>query len=356
MICLFARAYGVEQLCGVCRAVNYGNVYVRAVHVYGGLLYALKPAHVRVFKPRHILPRQHVHNRAQRRLHNAARHAEYYRRARGFAQHIVELLLRQVHKVQPRLAYHAGKLPRGKVRVHVAIAVPPELRPRYFKFLSRAGHYAHNVNVARVKVVLPCKIRLCHRALHLVGTLAGGKIGYKVRIERFAVFYPARAAACYHGQHAAVLYPVQQLRAFFHYGKIRREVHVEYLIRTQAAYGGDHLARAARAYGHAEFLANRHANSGSGLEHNVFIGVVKRGPYFLCGVLFCKRARGAGGYALAAVDAGHVVKAFAEFGAYLRLKAAVLHAYGKHALCFGAGGHTAAAQYAFVVIPYYARA
>ena len=173
MICLFARAYGVEQLCGVCRTVNYGNFYIRAVHVYGGLLYALKPAHVRIFKPRHILPRQHVHNRAQRRLHNAARHAEYNARARGFAQHIVELLLRQVHKVQPRLAYHAGKLPRGKVRVHVAIAVPPELRPRYFKFLSRAGHYAYNVNIARVKVVLLGKVCLCYRALHLVRTFAG---------------------------------------------------------------------------------------------------------------------------------------------------------------------------------------
>ena len=336
--------------------MNYGNFYVRAVNAYGGLLYALKPAHIAVFKPRHILPRQHVHNRAQRRLHNAARHAEYNARARGFAQHIVELLLRQVHKVQPRLAYHAGKLPRGKVRVHVAIAVPPELRPRNFKFLSRAGHYAHNVNVARVKVVLLGKVCFCYRALHLVGAFAGGKIGYKVRIERFAVFYPARAAACYHGQHAAAVYSVEQLRALLHYGKIRREVNVKYLIRAKAAYCGHHFAGAARAYGQAEFLANRHADGGRGLEHNVFIGIVQRGPYFLCGVLFCKRARGAGGYALAAVDAGHVVKAFAEFGAYLRLKAAVLHSYGVHALCFGAGGHAAAAEYAFVVIPYYAGA
>ena len=75
-------------------------------------------------------------------------------------------------------------------------------------------------------------------------------------------------------------------------------------------------------------------------------------PHILRVVGFGQRAYGAGGDALAAVDAGHVVKAFAEFGAYLRLKAAVLHAYGVHALCFGAGGHAAAAQDALCIISF----
>ena len=165
-----------------------------------------------------------------------------------------------------------------------------------------------------------------------------------------AVLDPARRAAGNHGQHASVVEAVDELGAFLHDGQIRTEIGIKYLGKSQTAQGGRHLARDAGAHGQAEFFTQGGAHSGRGLNHHMLGGIGQGLPHILRVVGFGQRAYGAGGDALAAVDAGHFGQLHLPGAFDGGLEAAAHRANHAHLLDICAGAHAAAAQNALVVV------
>ena len=85
----------------------------------------------------------------------------------------------------------------------------------------------------------------------------------------FTEFYPTWTARCYKRKFSTILYPFNKLSAFFHDGEVRREVHVEHLIKAQTLERSNHLAGDAGAYRYAELLAQTKAHSRSRLDDDV---------------------------------------------------------------------------------------
>ena len=268
MIGALALANAVQQPACVGCAVGDGHLDVHTGHLYGGFLDALQAPHGGIFNGLQILALQHVRHGAQRRLHHAAGDAEDHRRAGGVAQHIVEGLIRQVYIIDGRLADHAGQLTGGDIGVHIPVAVPAHFRPGDLELLGGTGHDGHHENVLGIQAVFLRKVGLGDGALHLVGALAAGQVGNEILMEMLAILDPARAAGGDHGQHAALLDPLDELRAFLHNGQVSAEVHVEYPVRAQPAQGGGQLAGGAGADGHAKFFANGHPHGRRRLKYH----------------------------------------------------------------------------------------
>ena len=183
-----------------------------------------------------------------------------------------------------------------------------------------------------------------------MGRLAGAQVRNEFRIVGFAELDPAGAAGGDHRQHAAVLQASQQLGAFLHDGQVSAPVNVEHLGEAEPAQGGSQLAGNGCSDRHAEFFAQGGAHGGSGLYDRDVIRVRQQIPDFLGAVLFVQGAGRAGGNALSAVDAGHVIQALSPGALDLGLESAVHRADNSDCLGIDTGGHTAAAQDALVVV------
>ena len=355
VVILFAALDRFKKLAGVCRAMNDGDVDVHTVYVDGRFLYAVKSANSIILNAFDILAGENVRNRTQSSLHNAARYAEYYSGAGGVAENGIKLLVGEVCVIYARLTDHPRKLARREVGVNVPIAVAAHLGTGYLILLGSAGHYGHHEYLMRIETVLLTEVCLCDSSLHLVRALAGREIWYELRVEMLAVAYPAGAAGGYHRQYTAVLNPVDKLCTFLHNRKVGAEIDVKHLVGAEAAHCRNKLARCGRTYREAEFFTDCDTHCGSGLEYYIHVGILKSIPYSLCGILFRKSACRACGDALTAVDAGGFGEALAERNADFCLEAAVLHTDCTDALRLFAGGDTAAAKDALVVIPHNAR-
>ena len=165
-----------------------------------------------------------------------------------------------------------------------------------------------------------------------------------------AVLDPSGRAGGEHGQGAAILDAVNQLGGLFHDGQVSSEVGIEDLVEAQALQGLSHLAGHAGADGHAEFLAQGHTDSGSGLHDHDLLRIVDGGPNLGGVVLLGQRAHGAGIDALAAVNAVGGVNGLAESGSNLGLEATLDSADRADLLHLTAGSQAAAAQDALVGI------
>ena len=171
----------------------------------------------------------------------------------------------------------------------------------------------------------------------------------EVGVVVLAELDPSRRAGGYHGQHAAVLDPVDELVGLLHDGHVRAEVGVEHLVKAQAAKGRGHLALHVGANGQAELLAKSRANGGGGLHDDYLLRVVDGVDNVLGVVPLGQSPGGAADDALAAGHAGHVAQGLLEGAAYLRVKAAVIGADNGHVLIL-ARGHAAAAEHALCVV------
>ena len=56
------------------------------------------------------------------------------------------------------------------------------------------------------------------------------------------VFYPARRTGGNQRKYAVILYTVDKLMCLFHNGEVCTEIRVKYLIKSNPAQGGCHLA------------------------------------------------------------------------------------------------------------------
>ena len=169
-----------------------------------------------------------------------------------------------------------------------------------------------------------------------------------------AVFNPAGRAGGNHRQNAAVLEPLQKFVRFFDNRKVRGEVGVKYLVEAQTAQRGNHFAFDVGADMHTERLAERCANGRRGVDNDKFFGVIDCGEHLVGVVFFNNRAGRAVDDALTAGNARHVGKVFVERRADVRVKAAGVCADNGNALRV-AGGNTAAAKNAFVVVTHHVR-
>ena len=198
-------------------------------------------------------------------------------------------------------------------------------------------------------------VGLGQRAEHLLRRFATGQVGNHVRIIGFAEFYPARAAACDQRQCAAVFHALNKLGGLLHDGEVGRGVGVEHAVKAQAAQRGDHFALHVGADGHAEAFAQGGAHAGRGLHHNMLGRVAQRSPHLGGVVFFRQRAGGTHGDALAAGNAGGIAQRRFKRAADVRGEAALVGADHTHGLVGLAGGHTAAAQDALVVVAHHMR-
>ena len=115
--------------------------------------------------------------------------------------------------------------------------------------------------------------------------------------------------------------------------------------------GGNHFALNISADRHTEALAERSPYRGSGLNHNVLCRVGKSLPNLVGIVLFGERACRADNGTLTAGNTRNLRKANLKGGADCGVDTAVISAYYAYILLL-AGGNTAAAKHALVVIPY----
>ena len=100
---------------------------------------------------------------------------------------------------------------------------------------------------------------------------------------------------------------MEKLGALLHDGEVGSGVHVKYLIKAQAAQGGDHLALHVGADGQAEALAQGDTDRGSRTHHHVLGGIGQGGQHLSGVILLRQSAGGAGHDTLAAGDAVHFV-------------------------------------------------
>ena len=154
-VVLFAALYIFHHLARIAEPACHGNVYRNAAERIGSLLYALCAAHF-VEHYGFVLVAEGARRKAEGRLHNAARRAEYRAAARSLTERVVELALGKVGKVEPRLLYHLCQLARGERRVGVV----PEFVARNFKLFRRAGNNRNDVQVLGLYALLHAVIGL----------------------------------------------------------------------------------------------------------------------------------------------------------------------------------------------------
>ena len=164
---------------------------------------------------------------------------------------------------------------------------------------------------------------------------------------------PAGGARGHHGQgsHAAgeeFLDAGQELGAFLHDGQVGSPVGVKDFVKAHAAQGSCQLTGLGGACGLAEALGDAHADSGSGLDHHVLVGVVQ-GPQdtvLVAGLL--QGANGADHGALTAVGAVGAADGQVKGGGDDGVEAAVGSGQDRSGLDLLADADAAAAQDALV--------
>ena len=268
-IILFTALDHIEQLLGVAGPVGDGYAHLGAVEVDGGFLYAGSAAHGGEVDIIERFAGDGFINRAESGFHNAAGGAEDDACAGGFAEYAVEILIREAVEIDAGVFDHARKLADGKNRIDIGKAVVGKLFTFCFVLFGGAGHHRNDIDILRVDTRLFGIIALDDRAEHLVRGFAGGKVIEKFGIKFLAILDPAGRAGGDHRQLAAVFEAVQKLRALLENGEIGAEIGIEHLVEPKPSKSGNELAGNACTDGHAEFLAERGADSGCGLNNNV---------------------------------------------------------------------------------------
>ncbi len=226
------------------------------------------------------------------------------------------------------------------------------LLPGDLVLLGRAGHDGHHEDVLGVDARLLGVVGLDQGAEHLLGGLAGGQVGHHLGVVLLAVPDPAGGAGGNHGHVVAGLEAVEELGALLHDGEVGGGVHVEHLVKAQAAQGGDHLALHIGAHGQAEALAQGDPDRGGGAHHHVLGGVGQGGPDLVGVVPLLEGAGGAGHDALAAGHAVHLVQVPVKGAADVGHIPPVVGADDAHLLGLAAHGGAAPAEHALGVVPH----
>ena len=311
--------------------------------------------HVKVFG-RQFPARYNFVDRSKCRFHHAARVGEHVRGSGGRPERHVELFIRQVHEIYPRLLNHLARLSRRQDRIDVLITAGAHLRPLALVLLRGARHDGDDVHPGGIHADLFRVICLRNRPEHLLRRLAGGHVIAELREEVFHILYPARAARRYLRQgyvlavHEFPLQPVEQFVAFFHDGKVGGELGVEYLVEAHASERGDHLLRDKAARGHVEAFADCGAHRGGGLHDDEFLRVFQGFPD-APDVRFLRNSpHRAHGGTLAALDAQHAVERVVEGGGNHRVEPPADEVDGIDALDIAAHRHAPAAENALARI------
>ena len=160
------------------------------------------------------------------------------------------------------------------------------------------------------------------RAEHLLGRLAGRKVGDHLGVLLFHKFDPCGTAGGKHGHGLTRLNAVDEFACLFHDGQICGNVHVEHFAGSQTADRGDHLAFNVGADGHIERLAQRRADGGRRKEHDLLGRVCERLPDLVDRGALGERADGAGDDALTAAHAHRLIQGHIERAADMHVEAA----------------------------------
>ena len=217
------------------------------------------------------------------------------------------------------------------------------------KFLRCAGHYTDHHNILRVESILFGKQGLNHCTGHLLWGLTGRYVWQQIREIVLAELNPPWRARGNHRQYAAILYAIQEFGRLFHDGEVSAEVGIKYLVKAEAAQGGNHLAFYIRTNRHSKAFAQSRTNGGSGLYHNILFRVIDRRKNFIALIALGKSTCRATHNALAAGNAGHFVQGTFKHAADVRIKAAAVRADDSHMLV-GTSGNTPAAEDTFSIV------
>ena len=288
----------------ISNAVDNGDFHIQVPNLHRGFLDTpVAPGSGIVNLIQLAVGQQHG-NRAQRRLHHAAGGAEDTARAGPLPHKAVEGFDLQVGKVNSLQTHQSGSLPGSQHRIHVP---NPQgifhLRPLHLELFGNAGHDGYMENVFRFHTDFIRQVALDQCAEHLLGRLAGGQMGQLVGVVVLHMLDPTRTAGGQHGQHAAVLQPVNQLRALLHDGNVGREIGIVG-IATQSLHGCGNFAGDICSGFQAKLLAEGILDGRSHLPDYGLLRVIQCIHNPLYGALFRQRRHGTDLDALAAVDAG----------------------------------------------------
>ena len=312
LIILFAALDHIEKILCIAGAVSDSNAYRCAVKVNFSFLDTVGAANTFEFNVIESLAGYYLVNGTESRFHNAAGSAEDDACAGGFAEDGIEIFIGETLEVDTCVLDHSCKLANGENSVNVLKAVSRKLFSFCFELLCGTRHYGYNVDILGIDACLVGVVALDNCAEHFVRRFAGGEVGKEFGIEFFAILDPTGAAACDHGESAAVFESAQKLGAFFHNGEVSREIGIEYLIEAETAECGNELAGNRGTDLHTEFFAEGRSYCGSRLNDDVLGGIVKSRINVCGAVLFVQCADGTSEDTLTAVDAGAVNKTHTE--------------------------------------------
>ena len=200
--------------------------------------------------------------------------------AGGLAQRTVELIVIHVGEVDTGFTEHLAEFTGGDNVVNVTDTVLAEFGTGSFVFLGLAGHDGNNHQIRGLHADLLSIVALGDCAEHLLGRFAAGRNVKQIGVVVLDEVDPAGAAAGQDGQVLAALDTLDDLGAFFHDGQVSGEVGVEDLVEAQGTESCDHLAGDRHAGLKTEFLADSHADGGSGLNDDGLGGIVDGSPDF----------------------------------------------------------------------------
>ena len=316
----FAFADFVEELPGVAQAVGDADVELGAVEVDGGTLDVLQAAGFLKVHFLQGLAGVKLVCGAEGGFHDASRSAEDDAGTGGFAQRVVEVLVREGVEVDVGTLDEAGKFTGGERIIHVGVAVRGELFAGALVFLSQAGHDGHHNQVFARDAHLLRPIGLGNGAEHLLrGARRGGNVE-QVRELVLEEVYPCRAAGGeYRQAHVLVAVEVtgeavEEFAPFLHDGEVGGEIGVKDFVESQLPQGCHHLAGDGGARRIAELFAQGCPHGWGGLHDDGLLRVVEVADEPVGVIDFGQRTHGAYGDALPAEGAFGIRQVLMEGG------------------------------------------
>ena len=263
---------------------------------------------------------------------------------------IVKFLVLQCAEVDPRLLNHASDLAGRDCNIDVRHARRALIGSCDLELLRGARNCRHHIDILGIPAHLFGIVGLHHCTEHLLRGLAGRQIVNEIREVMLAELDPSRRAGGNHRQNALVLNASDQLGCLLDNGQVGGQIHIEHAVKAQSLQRGNHLALGIGTRLVAEALTDLRTDRRCGTDENVLVGICQRLEDLIGIIALVQRTDRAGNDALSAVDAGGVRQRFAECGADVGIKPAVVRADDTDSLHLCAGCHTATAENALVVV------
>ena len=339
----------IKKLGNVLETGSNSNLNLSAVYIIGSLLDAFKTANVLEVNRLNGLAGENFNSSTESSLHNAAGNAEDNAGAGGFAKDRIEIFLGKEVPVDAVTLDELSKLTCGENGVNISITGSAQLITAALELLSGAGHDGYGVDACGVDVVSLSIPGLDNSTLHLLGALAGRKVGNELGIVMLAEVDPTGGAGSDHRELAAILDAVDKLVALFHDGEVSSEIGIKDSVEANAAESSSHLAGNRCADSFAEALAESCTDSRSCLNNNVLGGIVESFDNLIGIVLLAESAGRANVDALTAGYAGNVIQLSLESAADVGVKATCVSTDDGNVLIL-AGCNAAAAKNALGVV------